>query len=243
MLWSQYKLATIRRTEFLRKEITGIMNIANRNSNFLTLQTLKFQKKIQPESLELKTELEFCLRWGSQKLEPKIGIPNQASGLFSLTHLWTQPVIFLLRYQTFVVTFEKPAVNFFLWVQLVFLFLRRSLYGTTSFYKFSGTKWLAGWIGYWTHTQPHSCLSTSHSWMPVPPAPLASTHCRLGRYVSVWCDLPSVASTSPIFKCCEIETFVAAWGHCNWHMHKLIKADRIDRQSTMNQLLDVRDVS
>jgi hypothetical protein len=46
MLWSQYKLATIRRTEFLRKEITGVPNIANRNSNFLTLQTLEFQKKI-----------------------------------------------------------------------------------------------------------------------------------------------------------------------------------------------------
>jgi hypothetical protein len=30
-----------------------------------------------PESLEWETELEFRLRWGSQKLEPKIGIPNQ----------------------------------------------------------------------------------------------------------------------------------------------------------------------
>jgi hypothetical protein len=46
MLWSQYKLAMIIRTEFLRKEITGIPNIANRNSNFLTLQTSEFQKKI-----------------------------------------------------------------------------------------------------------------------------------------------------------------------------------------------------
>ena len=45
MLWSQYKLATIRCTEFLRKEITGIPNIANRNSDFLTLLTLEFQKK------------------------------------------------------------------------------------------------------------------------------------------------------------------------------------------------------
>ncbi len=25
----------------------------------------------------MKTELEFRFRWGSQKLEPKIGIPNQ----------------------------------------------------------------------------------------------------------------------------------------------------------------------
>jgi hypothetical protein len=79
MLWSQYKLATIKCTEFLHKQITTIPNIANQNTDFLTLQTLEFQNfKIQPESLESKTESEFCLRWGSQKLEPKIGIPNQA---------------------------------------------------------------------------------------------------------------------------------------------------------------------
>ncbi len=42
----QYKLAMIRRTEFLHKEITGIPNIPNWNSNFLTLQTLEFPKKI-----------------------------------------------------------------------------------------------------------------------------------------------------------------------------------------------------
>ncbi len=45
MLWSQYKLAMIRRTEFLRKEITGIPNIANRSSDFLTLQTSELKKK------------------------------------------------------------------------------------------------------------------------------------------------------------------------------------------------------
>jgi hypothetical protein len=78
MLWSEYKLVTIRRTEFLRKKITRIPNIANRNSDFLTIQTSKFQKKIQPESLESKTESEFRLQWVSQKSEPKIGIPNQA---------------------------------------------------------------------------------------------------------------------------------------------------------------------
>ncbi len=39
---------------------------------------IRIQKKIQPESLESKTESEFCLQWGSQKLEPKIGIPNLA---------------------------------------------------------------------------------------------------------------------------------------------------------------------
>ena len=37
-----------------------------------------FKKQIWPESLESKMESEFRLRWGSQELEPKIGIPNQA---------------------------------------------------------------------------------------------------------------------------------------------------------------------
>ncbi len=45
MLWSQYKLETIRCSEFLRKEITGFPNISNRNSNFLTLQTYELKKK------------------------------------------------------------------------------------------------------------------------------------------------------------------------------------------------------
>jgi hypothetical protein len=88
MLWSQYKLATIRRTEFLPKEITGILNIANRNSDFLTLQTLELQKKIRPESSESKTEWEFRLQWGSQKSEPKIGIPIQVvMGESLFTHI------------------------------------------------------------------------------------------------------------------------------------------------------------
>jgi hypothetical protein len=77
MLWSQYKLAMIIHTEFLRKQISGIPNFANRNSNFLTLQTSEFQKKIRPESLEPKMESEFRLQWGSQKPELKIGIPKQ----------------------------------------------------------------------------------------------------------------------------------------------------------------------
>ncbi len=86
MLWSQYKLATIRRTEFLRKEITGIPNITNQNSVFLTLQTSEFQKKVRPESSESNMESEFRLQWGSQKPEPKIGIPNQAFWTLSLSY-------------------------------------------------------------------------------------------------------------------------------------------------------------
>jgi hypothetical protein len=59
MLWSQYKLATMRHSAVLRKQITRIPNFANQNSNFLTFQTSEFQKKIRPESPESKTESEF----------------------------------------------------------------------------------------------------------------------------------------------------------------------------------------
>ncbi len=42
------------------------------------------QNKFWPESLESKTESEFRLRGGSQKSEPKIGIPNQVIERFSV---------------------------------------------------------------------------------------------------------------------------------------------------------------
>jgi hypothetical protein len=47
ILWSQYKLARKKPSEFLRKQIIGIPNFANRNSNFLTFQTSEFQKSNQ----------------------------------------------------------------------------------------------------------------------------------------------------------------------------------------------------
>jgi hypothetical protein len=78
MLWNQYNLATIRRSEFLSKQITGILNFANWSSDYLTFQKSEFQKKIQLEFPESETKSEFRFRWGSQKSEPKIGIPNQA---------------------------------------------------------------------------------------------------------------------------------------------------------------------
>jgi hypothetical protein len=81
MFWSQYKLATIRCTEFLHKEITGIPNIANRNSNFLTLPTLEFQKKNLTGIFGIKNGIRILLTMGvpDQKSEPKIVIPNQES--------------------------------------------------------------------------------------------------------------------------------------------------------------------
>jgi hypothetical protein len=75
MLWSQYKLATIRCTEFLRKEITQILNIANRNSNYLTLQTLEFQKKNPTGIFGIKHGIGSLLTMGV----PEIGTENRNS--------------------------------------------------------------------------------------------------------------------------------------------------------------------
>jgi hypothetical protein len=75
MFWSQYKLATIRRTEFLHKEITGIPNIANWNSDFLTLQTSEFQKKNPTGIFRIKHGIGILLTMGV----PEIGTKNQNS--------------------------------------------------------------------------------------------------------------------------------------------------------------------
>ncbi len=45
---------------------------------FDDFSTAEFKNKFRPEYPESKTESEFRFWWGSQKLEPKIGIPNQA---------------------------------------------------------------------------------------------------------------------------------------------------------------------
>jgi hypothetical protein len=71
MLWSQYKLATIRHTEFLRKEITGILSITNRNSNFLTLQTLGFQKKNPTGIFRIKNKIGIPLTMGVAEIGTK----------------------------------------------------------------------------------------------------------------------------------------------------------------------------
>jgi hypothetical protein len=75
MLWSQYKLATMRCSEFLHKQITGIPNIANHNFSFLTLQTLEFQKQIPTGIFEIKNGIRNPLTMGV----PEIGIKNQNS--------------------------------------------------------------------------------------------------------------------------------------------------------------------
>jgi hypothetical protein len=71
MLWSQYKLATIRHTEFLRKEITGIPNTANRNSDFLTLQTSEFQKHFPNGIFGIKNGIRIPLMMGVPEIRTK----------------------------------------------------------------------------------------------------------------------------------------------------------------------------
>jgi hypothetical protein len=110
----------------------------------------------------------------------------------------------------------------------------------TSFYVFSGPRWLVGWIGYWTPIKLPYCSSASHHWMPRPaPAPLASTHCGLAVCVAVWRNLPSVASTGPIFRQSKIVTFVTMASWHNGHRCCLIKTRRNNRKCNRKQLLDV----
>ncbi len=62
------------------------------------------------------------------------------------------------------------------------------------------------------------------------PASLASAHSQQRAYVLVWCNSPSVASTDPIFKRQEIETFVISmsWHDGRWHCS--IKTGRNDKK-------------
>jgi hypothetical protein len=71
------------------------------------------------------------------------------------------------------------------------------------------------------------------------PASLPSTHHRQQFCVLVWCDLPSVASTGPIFKRCEIVTFVTSVSGRDRRPHKSIIMHRNDTESNLKHLLDV----
>jgi hypothetical protein len=69
----------MRYIEFLHYFLFQNSKFWNRNSDLSIFQQ-RNSKKFQPESPESKTESEFRFQWGSQKLELKIGIPNQAQG-------------------------------------------------------------------------------------------------------------------------------------------------------------------
>jgi hypothetical protein len=69
-------LCEMRCIQYLRLYFFGIPNFGI-GVSISQLFNSGIQKKIQPESSESISESEFCFQWGSQKSEPKIGIPNQ----------------------------------------------------------------------------------------------------------------------------------------------------------------------
>ncbi len=71
------------------------------------------------------------------------------------------------------------------------------------------------------------------------PAPLALTHHRQRVYISVWRDSPSVASTGPIFKRREIETFVTSSSWRDGRRRCSIETRSNDGRSKLKRLLDV----
>ncbi len=72
MLWSQYKLAMMRLSEFLHKQITRIPNFANRNFNFRTFHTSEFLKQNPTRISGIKNEIGILLPMGV----PDIGTKN-----------------------------------------------------------------------------------------------------------------------------------------------------------------------
>ena len=71
------------------------------------------------------------------------------------------------------------------------------------------------------------------------PAPLASTHCRQRANVSVWSNLPSVASTGTIFELDEIETFQESTPRRDRRRRCSIKTRRNDRICDLRLLIDI----
>jgi hypothetical protein len=81
-------------TEFLRKEITGIPNIANRNSDFLTLQTLEFQNKFPTGIFGNKNRIRIPLTMGV----PEIGTKNQNSQPSVLCYLREKSSVHVIKF-------------------------------------------------------------------------------------------------------------------------------------------------
>ncbi len=70
----------MRGSEFLRKKNTGIPNIANQNSNFLTLQTSEFQKKNDRNLLNQKRNQNSAYDGGPRNWNQKLEFPTMAAG-------------------------------------------------------------------------------------------------------------------------------------------------------------------
>ncbi len=71
------------------------------------------------------------------------------------------------------------------------------------------------------------------------PAPLASAHCWLAVCVTVWRNLPSVASTGPIFRRSKIVTFVTTASRHDGRRRCSIKTRRNNRKCNRKRLFDV----
>ncbi len=73
------------------QEIAGIPKIANRNSDFLTLQKSEFQKKFRPESLDRKRNRNSTSDWGPRNQNQKPEFPTWVSTKKSnwVTLLWS----------------------------------------------------------------------------------------------------------------------------------------------------------
>jgi hypothetical protein len=109
MLWSQYKLTTIIHTEFLCKQITRIPNFANCNSNFLTLQTSEFQKKIPTGIFGIENRIGIPLTMGFAE----IGTKHQNSQpRLQLDHIDQYFYI-----QVELKNLEEAIINFLRWIR------------------------------------------------------------------------------------------------------------------------------
>jgi hypothetical protein len=70
-------------------------------------------------------------------------------------------------------------------------------------------------------------------------APLPLTHHRQQYCVLVWCNLPSVVSTGPIFKRCKNVNFVTLMSGRDRRPHRSILMHRNDAKSNLKHLLDI----
>jgi hypothetical protein len=77
MLWSQYKLVTMRCSDFLQKQITRIPNFANWNSNFLTFQTSEFKKKSDLNLSNQKRNRNSVYNGGPRNRNQKLEFPTK----------------------------------------------------------------------------------------------------------------------------------------------------------------------
>ncbi len=72
------------------------------------------------------------------------------------------------------------------------------------------------------------------------PGRLSLRHHWQWVYLLLWCNLPSVASTGPIFKSHIIVKFVTLISSCNLCLHRLIKMHRNDTKSVLGRMANLK---